>query len=118
MKTILIIDDSENMRLTIKDMVSRNGYWVAGEAGDAKSGIEMFKRLNPDIVTLDVTMPGPNGIEALRQIMGINPNALVVMVSAMGQDLYIKDAIMAGAKGYIVKPFGERQILDALAKLF
>jgi len=117
MKTVLIIDDSDNMRLTIKSLLEIIGYLVVGEAGDGASGIEMYKELKPDIVTMDVTMSGMDGIEALKQIVSYDPEASVVMISAMGQDLFVRDAITSGAKGFIVKPFGVQQLMDTFKKL-
>lgn len=112
MKTVLIIDDSDNMRLTIRELISENGFEVVGEAGDGKTGLEKYMELKPDIVTMDVVMRDMNGIEALKQIIQYDADARVVMISAMGQDLFVRDAIKAGAKGFIVKPFSQQQILD------
>jgi len=117
MKTVMIIDDSESMRMTIKAIVEANGYEVVGEAGDGKTGIEMYQRLKPDIVTMDVVMRDMNGIETLRSIASLDPDAKVVMISAMGQGQFVKDAIVAGAKGFIVKPFSEQQIMETFAKV-
>ena len=117
MKTVLIIDDSDSMRLTIKELVRKNGFVVVGEAGDGKTGIELYKEFKPDIVTMDVIMREMDGIETLKQIIKIDADAKVVMISAMGQELYVKDAIMSGAKGFIVKPFGEQQIMETFRKV-
>jgi len=117
MKTVLIVDDAEILRLTIKEIVTKNGYEVIGEAGDGKTGVEMYEKLNPDIVTMDVTMSGITGLEALKQIIAYDPDAKIVIISAMGQDLIVKDAIVFGAKSFIVKPFGEQQIIDTFRKL-
>jgi len=116
MNKVLIIDDSENMRMTIRALVEANGYTVVGEASDGKTGIEMYEKLKPDIVTMDVVMRDMNGIESLKSIIDKDPGAIVVMVSAMGQDNFVKDAIVAGAKGFVVKPFGELQLMDAFSK--
>jgi len=116
MNKVLIIDDSENMRMTIRALVEANGYTVVGEATDGKSGIELYMKLKPDIVTMDVVMRDMNGIEALKSIIEQDPGAIIVMVSAMGQDQFVKDAIVAGAKGFVVKPFGELQLMDAFSK--
>jgi len=117
MNTVLIIDDSDNMRMTIRELVKQNGYLVVGEAGDGKTGIELYKELKPDIVTMDVVMREMNGIETLKQIMAFDADAKVVMVSAMGQELFVRDAIRAGAKGFIVKPFGSQQIMETFKKV-
>ena len=117
MKTVLIIDDSENMRMTIRELLMQNGYQIVGEAADGAEGVEKYKELNPDIVTMDVIMREMNGIEALRQIVKYDSKAKVVMISAMGQDIFVKDAIVSGAKGFIVKPFGEQQLMETFRKL-
>jgi len=116
MKRVLIVDDSDNMRMTIKELSEANGYEVVGEAADGRFAMEMYTELKPDIVTMDVIMRDMDGIEALKHIITQDPGANVVMVSAMGQELFVRDAIVAGAKGFIVKPFGERQIVDAFEK--
>ena len=105
------------MRLTIKELLLHNGYKVIGEAGDGASGVALYKELKPDIVTLDVIMREMDGFEALKQIVEYDPNARVIMVSAMGQDIYVKDAIVLGAKGFIIKPFSEQQLMDTFRKL-
>jgi len=117
MKTVLIVDDSAVMRMMMKDVLTSNGYEVVGEATNGKIGVKKYKELMPDVVTMDVTMDVMNGIEALSKIMGINPEAKVVMVSAMGQEVIIRDAIMLGAKGFIHKPFNVTQIVDIFSKL-
>jgi len=117
MKTVLVVDDSIVMRMMIKNILISNGYEIAGEAGNGRAGVKKFKELKPDIVTMDVTMDEMNGIEALSRIIGIDPDAKVVMVSSMGQDIIVKDAIVLGAKGFILKPFNEQQIVELFRKL-
>ena len=117
MKTVLIIDDSTIMRMIIRNTVSKHGFCVVGEANNGQAGVEKFKELNPDLVTMDITMKELSGLEALKQIKKINADAKVIMVSAMGQELIVKDAIVSGARGFIVKPFNEDQLIDALNKL-
>lgn len=117
MAKVLIVDDAAFMRISIKNMLTKNGYAVAGEAENGKIGVEKFKELSPDIVTLDITMPEMNGLDALKEIIKINPAAKVIMVSAMGQEAMVRDAIMSGAKGFIVKPFKEEGIVAAMRKL-
>ncbi|MDR0863187.1 MAG: response regulator [Oscillospiraceae bacterium] len=117
MAKVLIVDDAAFMRISIKTMLTRNGYEIAGEADNGRSGIERFKQLAPDIVTMDITMPEMNGLDALREIMRINPAAQVIMVSAMGQESMVRDSIISGARGFIVKPFKEEGIIAALKKL-
>jgi two-component system chemotaxis response regulator CheY len=117
MAKVLIVDDAAFMRISIKSMLTKNGYEVAGEAENGKVGIEKYKELSPDIVTMDITMPEMSGLDALREIMKINPAAKVIMVSAMGQEAMVRDAIISGAKGFIVKPFKEDGIISAIKKL-
>jgi two-component system chemotaxis response regulator CheY len=117
MKTVLIVDDSALMRRMMKNLLTKNGYEVIGEAGNGKIGVAKYTELNPDIVTMDVVMDEMNGLEALSHILGINPNANVVMVSSMGQDVIIRDAIILGAKHFLLKPFNEKQVIEAFNKL-
>jgi len=117
MKRVLIVDDSAVMRMMLKNIIAGNGYKVVGEAINGKIGVKKYKELSPDIVTMDVTMDEMDGIEALSRIIGYNPDANVVMVSAMGQELIVRDAIMLGAKGFIHKPFDEACVVDVLSKL-
>jgi len=116
MKSLLVVDDSAMMRMIIKNAVAGNGFVIAGEANNGQAGVDKFFELRPDIVTMDVTMNHLNGLEALRKIMKISADAKVIMVSAMGQELIVKDAILSGAKGFIVKPFSAGQLLEALNK--
>jgi len=117
MKTILIVDDSAIMRRIIKNAVVKHGFNVIGEADNGRDGVELYQKLKPDIVTMDFTMRKLSGIEALRKIISISADAKVIMVSAMGQEMIVKDAIVAGAKGFIVKPFREDQLVEALNKV-
>lgn len=115
-KRILIVDDAAFMRMMIKDILVKNGYEVVGEASDGAQAVEKFKELNPDLVTMDITMPEVDGIAALKQICAIDPNAKVIMCSAMGQQAMVIDAIQAGAKDFIVKPFQADRVLEAIKK--
>ena len=117
MRTVLIVDDSSIMRRIMKNILTKNGYEVVGEASDGKTGVKKYKELRPDIVTMDVVMDEMDGLEALSRIMGENPDASVVMVSSMGQEVMVRDAIVLGAKNYLLKPFEEQQVIDALKKL-
>ena len=117
MAKVLIVDDAAFMRISIKNMLTKNGYEVVGEAENGRVGVEKYKELSPDIVTMDITMPELSGLDALKEIMAFNPNAKVVMVSAMGQEAMVRDAILSGAKGFIVKPFKEDGIIAAMKKL-
>jgi len=117
MRTVLIVDDSAVMRMLLRNILTGNGYEIAGEASNGKAGVKKYKELMPDLVTMDVTMDEMNGIEALSRIMGFDNDAKVIMVSSMGQEVIIRDAIMLGAKGFILKPFEESQIVEALDKM-
>ena len=116
MKKILVVDDAAFMRLSIKTMLDKNGFEVVGEAENGRKAIEMYKMLKPDIVTMDITMPEMSGVEALTEIIKFDPKATVLMLSAMGQEGIVKDAVIKGAKGFIIKPFKEEYLLKALSK--
>lgn len=116
MKTVLVVDDAAFMRVSIKNMISKHGFEVVGEAENGAIAVEKYKELNPDIVTLDITMPEMTGLEALKEIIKINPGAVVVMCSALGQESMVREAVVSGAKGFIVKPFKEDVIVSALSK--
>ena len=113
---ILIVDDASFMRMMIKDILVKNGYEVVGEAADGAQAVTMYKELKPDLVTMDITMPEMDGITALKNIRAENPNAVVIMCSAMGQQAMVIDAIQAGAKDFIVKPFQADRVLGAISK--
>lgn len=114
---ILIVDDAAFMRMMIKDILSKNGFNVVGEAEDGAQAIEKYKELTPDLVTMDITMPEMDGIKALKKIIKINPKAKVLMCSAMGQQAMVIDAIQAGAKDFIVKPFQADRVIEAIQKV-
>ncbi|MFN7250829.1 MAG: response regulator [Anaerobacillus sp.] len=113
---ILIVDDAAFMRMMIKDILSKNGFEIAGEANDGAQAVEKFKELSPDLVTMDITMPEMDGITALKEIKKFDPNAKVIMCSAMGQQAMVIDAIQAGAKDFIVKPFQADRVIEAIKK--
>jgi len=98
-------------------MLKKSSHEVVGEAENGKVAVERYKLLNPDIVTMDITMPEMDGITALKEIIKIDPSAKVIMVSAMGQEAMVREAVMSGAKGFIVKPFKEEGIISAIDKL-
>ncbi len=113
---ILIVDDAAFMRMMIKDILVKNGYNVVGEAENGNVAVEKYKELNPDLVTMDITMPEKDGITALKEIKEHDPDAKVIMCSAMGQQAMVIDAIQAGAKDFIVKPFQADRVLEAVSK--
>lgn len=113
---ILIVDDAAFMRMMIKDILSKNGFEVVGEAADGVQAIEKYSELRPDLVTMDITMPEMDGITALKEIKKMDTNAKIIMCSAMGQQAMVIDAIQAGAKDFIVKPFQADRVLEAIKK--
>ncbi|MEF2965202.1 response regulator [Paenibacillus sp. M1] len=113
---ILIVDDAAFMRMMIRDILTKNGFEVVGEAQDGAQAIEKFKELRPDLITMDITMPEMDGIAALKEIKKQDPNAKVIMCSAMGQQAMVIDAIQAGAKDFIVKPFQSDRVIEAINK--
>jgi len=116
-KNILICDDAAFMRMMIKDILSKNGYNVAGEAENGAKAVEKYKELNPDLVLMDITMPEMDGIQALKEIKKLDAGALVIMCSAMGQQAMVIEAIQNGARDFIVKPFAADRILEAVRKV-
>lgn len=116
-KNILICDDAAFMRMMIKDILTKNGYNVVGEAENGVKAIEKYNELQPDLVLMDITMPEMDGIEALKGIKAADSNALVIMCSAMGQQAMVIESIQAGAKDFIVKPFQADRVLEAVKKV-
>ncbi|EHQ89991.1 response regulator [Desulfosporosinus youngiae] len=117
MKKVLIVDDAAFMRMSIKMILEKSGFEVLGEAENGIEGVRKYKELKPDVVTMDITMPEMTGIEALKAIREFDPKAKVVMVSAMGQERLVKQAIINGAKSFVVKPFTEDHVLQTLNKV-
>ncbi|WP_010286388.1 response regulator [Kurthia massiliensis] len=115
-KRILIVDDAAFMRMMIKDILTKNGFEVVGEASDGAQAVEKYNELQPDLVTMDITMPEMDGIAALKEIKKTHPNATIIMCSAMGQQAMVIDAIQAGAKDFIVKPFQADRVIEAIQK--
>ncbi len=116
-KNILIVDDAAFMRMMIKDILTKNGYNVVGEAENGAKAFEKYNELKPDLVLMDITMPEVDGIAALKKIKGADPNALIIMCSAMGQQAMVIESIQAGAKDFIVKPFQPDRVLEAVKKV-
>lgn len=116
-KNILVVDDAAFMRMMIKDILTKNGYNVAGEAENGLKAVEKYNELKPDLVLMDITMPELDGIGALKKIKAADPNARVVMCSAMGQQAMVIEAIQSGAKDFIVKPFQADRVLEAVKKV-
>ena len=116
-KNILVVDDAAFMRMMIKDILTKNGYNVAGEAENGAKALEKYNEVKPDLVLMDITMPEVDGIQALKNIKAADPNAKVIMCSAMGQQAMVIESIQAGAKDFIVKPFQADRVIDALTKI-
>lgn len=117
MKKLLIVDDAAFMRLSIRTMLRNYDIEIIGEAANGAIGVEMYKELHPDLVTMDITMPEMTGIEALKEIKTFDPQAKVIMVSSMGQERMVKEAILSGAKTFIVKPFKEDFFYQTISKV-
>ena len=116
-KNILICDDAAFMRMMIKDILTKNGYGIAGEAENGVKAIEKYSELKPDLVLMDITMPELDGIGALKKIKENDAAAKVIMCSAMGQQAMVIESIQAGAKDFIVKPFQADRVLEAVKKV-
>jgi two-component system chemotaxis response regulator CheY len=114
---VLIVDDAAFMRMLLKGILEKGGYEVVGEAKDGVEAVDQFKVLHPQVITMDMTMPDMDGIQAVKEIMAIDSHANIVMVSAMGQQAMVVEAMEAGVKDFIVKPFQADRILDILAKI-
>ena len=116
-KNILISDDAAFMRMMIKDILTKNGYNVVGEAENGVKAVEKYNELKPDLVLMDITMPEMDGIQALKKIKEADSSALVIMCSAMGQQALVIESIQAGAKDFIVKPFQADRVIEAVKKV-
>lgn len=117
MAKVLIVDDAAFMRMMIKDILEKGGFEIVGEANNGLKAVELFKKEKPDVVTMDITMPDMDGIEAVKAIKEFDPAAKVIMCSAMGQQTMVMDAIKAGAKDFIVKPFQPDRVIEAVTKV-
>ncbi len=111
--TVLICDDAVFMRNTLKKILTAGGLEVVGEAGNGLEAVEMYSRLRPSLVTMDIVMPDMGGIEAVREIIKVDPEARIVMCSAMGQQALMVEAIEAGARDFVVKPFQQSRVVEA-----
>ena len=116
-KNIMICDDAAFMRMMIKDILTKNGYNVVGEAENGAKAVEKYQELKPDLVLMDITMPEMDGIQALKAIKAADPSATVIMCSAMGQQAMVIESIQSGAKDFIVKPFQQDRVLEAVRKV-
>ncbi len=114
---VLIVDDAAFMRMMIKDILTKNNYEIVGEAANGLQAIEKWQELRPDLTTMDITMPEMDGITAVKEIKKIDPNAKIIMCSAMGQQGMVIEAIQSGARDFIVKPFQPDRVLEAIRKV-
>ncbi len=114
---ILIVDDAAFMRMILKNILTSHSFQVVGEAENGMQAVQKYRELSPDLVTMDITMPEMDGIQALKEIRKNNPNAKVLMCSAMGQEAMVVEAIRAGAKDFIVKPFQEDLVIEKIKKI-
>jgi two-component system chemotaxis response regulator CheY len=117
MARILVVDDAAFMRRMVSDVLTSGGHEVVGEAADGNEAVERYKELRPDVMTLDITMPEKDGLTALRELIAIDPGATVVMCSALGQESKVLEAVKAGAKDFIAKPFEPQRVLTAIEKV-
>lgn len=117
MNKVLIVDDAAFMRASLKMMLERNGFEVIGEADNGEIAVKRYQQLSPDIVTMDITMPKMDGIKAIQAIKSINKKANIIVVSALGKEELVREAIIFGAKGFIVKPINEEHLVKTLNKV-
>jgi two-component system chemotaxis response regulator CheY len=113
---VLIVDDAVFMRNTLKEIFTASGFEVSGEASNGVEAVEKFRELKPDLTTMDIVMPFKNGIEAPREIIKVEPRAVIVICSALNQESLVTEAIEAGATDFIVKPFKSENVLQVVKK--
>ena len=116
-KSVLICDDAIFMRTMVGDILTQAGFDVVGEAESGVQAVEQYQALRPDLVTMDIVMPDMGGIDAVREIVKLDPAAKVLMCSAMGQQALVVEAIQAGAKDFVVKPFQPSRVLEAVTRV-
>jgi len=114
--TVMLVDDAAFMRMMLKDILSNNGYQIVGEAENGMVAVQKYSDLKPDITIMDITMPEMDGLQAVKEIRSKDPQAKVIMCSAMGQQAMVIEAIQSGAKDFVVKPFQADRVLEAVAK--
>lgn len=120
MPTILVVDDSKFMRLTLSSLIEKKSegkYKVVGEAGDDVEAVAKYKELKPDVVTMDIIMPVESGLRAVKEIKSIDPAAKIIMVSAMGQEKIVEEAMQLGARGFVTKPVKPEELMSAIDKI-
>ncbi|MGQ9664937.1 MAG: response regulator [bacterium] len=114
---ILVVDDAMFMRRMLTDILEKGGHTVCGVASTGKEAVERYKELKPELVTMDIIMPDMSGIEAVKEIKKIDPKAKILMVSAMGQQALVLEAVQAGAIDYVVKPFQPSRVLESIERI-
>lgn len=117
MARIMVVDDTAFMRAMIREMISGSGHEIVAEAKNGEEAVRLYSNAKPDVMTMDITMPDMDGVTALKNIRKIDPQAKVIMCSAMGQHAMVLDAIQAGAKDFIVKPLQQHRLLEAIDKV-
>jgi two-component system chemotaxis response regulator CheY len=115
-KRVLVVDDANFMRMVVKDMLTPCGFEIAGEATNGAEAVSRYTQLKPDLVTMDITMKVKDGLEAARDILAADPNARIVMVTALGQEKMLLDSISLGVRDFVVKPFTKERIISAAQK--
>jgi two-component system, chemotaxis family, chemotaxis protein CheY len=116
MARVLVVDDAAFMRKMVSDTLTKGGHEVVGEAGNGVEAVDRYQQLQPDLTTLDITMPEKDGIAALQEIIALDPAARVIMCSALGQESKVLESIKLGARDFVVKPFQADRVLDAVRK--
>lgn len=114
--SVLLVDDAAFMRMMLKDILSNNGYVITGEAENGLVAVDKYSEVKPDITIMDITMPEMDGLQAVKEIRAKDPQAKIIMCSAMGQQAMVIEAIQSGAKDFVVKPFQAERVLEAIAK--
>jgi two-component system chemotaxis response regulator CheY len=117
MAKVMIVDDAAFMRMMLRTMLIEGGHEVVGEAANGLEAVQNFMRIKPDLITMDITMPEMDGVEAVREIRKLDPSAKIIMCSAMGQKAMVVDAITAGAKDFVVKPFQKERVIESVNKV-
>ena len=115
--TVLVCDDAVFMRTMVSDILSQAGFTVIGEAENGRQAVEKYQQLKPDFVTMDIIMPEMGGIEAVKKITQLDPGARILMCSAMGQQALVQEALQAGARDFVVKPFQPSRVLEAVQRV-
>ena len=116
MARVLVVDDAVFMRRVVSDALAKAGHEVVGEASNGTEAVQRYQELRPEVMTLDITMPEKDGLQALKEILAADPGARVIMCSALGQESKVLESIKSGAKDFVVKPFQPDRVLEAIGK--